>query len=148
MVKNEKIITINRPVKEVFAYVSDLQTGSQWQTGLLEVRRITEGPTGVGTRYTSARKFLGKRLESGIEFTAYEPDKKLAFKSISGSSPFEESFVFESTPEGTRLTTVLELQTSGLMGLAEPLILSGVKRDMDSDFGNLKDLLENQATTI
>ena len=148
MIKNEKIITINRPIKEVFAYVSDLKTGSQWQSGLLEVRRVTEGPAGVGTQYTSARKFLGKRVESGIEFTTYEPDKKLVFKSISGPSAFEESFLFESTPEGTRITTVLELQTGGLMGLADPLILSGLKRDMDTDFGTLKDVLESQGTSI
>ncbi len=51
MVTNEKIITINRPVAEVFAYVSDLPRGTEWQPGLVEVRRITEGPEGVGTQY-------------------------------------------------------------------------------------------------
>lgn len=91
---------------------------------------------------------MGRRMESGIEFTAYEPNKKIAFKSISGSSPFEQSFLFESTAEGTRLTTRLELQTSGLMGLAEPLIASGVRREMDASFGDLKDMLESRVTPV
>ena len=99
MVTNEKIITINRPVEEVFAYVSDLQNGPQWQNGLLEVRRITKGPLGIGTQFTAVRKFMGRKMESVIEFTTYEPNKKIAFKSISGTSPFEQSFIFESTAE-------------------------------------------------
>ena len=148
MVKNEKIITINRPVEEVFAYVGNLQNGPQWQSGLLEVRRKTAGTPGVGTQFTSVRKFMGQKMESGIEFTAYEPNKKIAFKSISGSSPFEQTFLFESTAEGTRLTTRLELQTSGLMGLAEPLIASGVKREMDANFGDLKDMLETRVAPV
>jgi uncharacterized membrane protein len=134
MVRNEKAITIHRPVEEVFTYVSNLQNGHEWQSGLLEVHRKANGPLGVGTQFTSIRKFMGRRLESGIEFVAYEPNKKIAFKSISGSSPFEQSFLFETTPEGTRLTTVLELQTGGLMGLAEPLIASGIRREMDANF--------------
>jgi len=148
MVTNENTITINRPVEEVFAYVSDLQNGPQWQNGLLEVRRTSQGPLGIGTQYTSVRKFMGRKLESGIEFVTYEPNKKIAFKSISGTSPFEQSFIFESTVEGTRLTTRLELQTGGLMGLAEPLIASGVKREMVANFGDLKDMLESRVTPV
>ena len=59
MITNEVRITINRTITEVFAYVSDLQHGPQWQTGLLEVRRVTEGRLGTGAQFTSARKFLG-----------------------------------------------------------------------------------------
>lgn len=148
MVTNETIITINRPVEEVFAYVCDLQNGTEWQNGLVEARRISKGPLGIGTQYTGVRKFLGRRMESVIQYTTYEPNKKIAFKSISGSSPFEQSFLFESTAEGTRLTTRLDLQTPGLMGLAEPLIASGLRREMDANFGTLKDMLETRDTPV
>ena len=146
MVTNEKIITINRPIEEVFAYVSDLQNGPQWQNALVEARRMSEGPLGIGTQYTGVRKFMGRRMESVIQYTTYEPNKKVAFKSISGSSPFEQSFLFESTAEGTKLTSILELQTGGIMGLADPLIAASVKRENEANFGDLKDLLESQMT--
>ena len=146
MVTNEKIITINRPVAEVFAYVSDLPRGTEWQPGLMEVRRITQGPEGVGTQYNGVRKFMGRRMESVIEYTTYEPNKKLIFKSVSGNSPMVQSFLFEPTAEGTKLTARLELQTSGLMGLAEPLIASSLKRDVDANYKILKNLLETRVT--
>jgi len=148
MVTNEKIITINRPVTEVFAYVSDLPRGPEWQPGLVEVRRITEGPEGVGTQYNGVRKFMGRKLESVIEYTTYEPNKKLVFKSISGNTPIVQSFLFEPTVEGTKLTARLELQTSGLMGLAEPLIASSLKRDVDANYDILKKLLEGKVTPV
>lgn len=148
MVTNEKIITINRPVEEVFAYVSDLTRGPEWQPGLVEVRRITEGPEGVGTQYTGVRKFMGRKMESVIEFTTYEPNKKLVFKSISGDSPLVQSFLFEPTPEGTKLIARLELQTPGLMSLAKPLIASSLKRDVDTNYSILKNLLENKAIPV
>jgi hypothetical protein len=34
------------------------------------------------------------------------------------------------------------------MGLAEPLIASGVKREMDANFGDLKDMLESRVTPV
>jgi len=148
MVTNEKIITINRPVEEVFAFVSDVLNGPKWQPALVETRRITEGSLGIGTQYAGVRKFMGRRMESVIEYTTYELNKKLVFKSISGSSPLEQSFLFEPTTEGTRITSRLDLQTSGLMGLAEPLIASGLKREVDANFRTLKDLLESKAVTV
>jgi uncharacterized protein YndB with AHSA1/START domain len=148
MVTNEKIITINRPVEEVFAYVSDIPSGPEWQPGLVEVQRITEGPDGVGAQFSGVRKFMGRKMESIIEFTTYEPNKKLVFKSVSGNSPLVQSFLFEPTDEGTKLTARLELQTSGLMGLAKPLIASSLKRDVDTNYGILKNLLENQAIPL
>ena len=144
MVTNEFSIMIKRPLKEVFAYVSDLQTGIYWQNGLLEVRRTNAGPLGVGAQYSSVRKFMGRKVASSVEFFNFEPDQKIAFKSITGDSPFVQTMLFESTLEGTRVTSRLELETSGLMGMAEPLIASGLKREVSTNFSVLKDLLENQ----
>ena len=143
MVTNEKVIIIKRPVEEVFAYVSDAEKGPQWQKALVETRRITDGPLGIGTQYAGVRQFMGRKVESVMQYTTYELNKKVVFTSDSGSMPFVQTFLFEPAAGGTRLTARLELQTSGLMGLAKPMIASGIKREVDENFGILKDLLEN-----
>jgi len=148
MVTNEKIITINRPIEEVFAYVSDAGNGPKWQSALVEVHRITEGPLAVGTQYSGMRKFMGRNMESVIQYTTYEPNKKVVFESISGSSPLVQTFLFEPAVGGTRITARLEMETSGLMGLAKPLIASGLKREVDENFNHLKDMLESQVTPV
>lgn len=146
MIKNEKSILIQRPIEEVFAYVGNLQNGPEWQPGLLEVRRTTQGPLGIGTQFTSVRKLMGRKMESSVEFVAYEPNSKVTFKNTPGSMPMEASYLFESTVEGTRLTTTIELQPGGFMSLAEPMIAASLRREMESNFGDLKDLLESRVT--
>lgn len=148
MVKNGLSIIIQRPIEEVFIYVSNLSNGPEWQSGLFEVRRITPEPTGIGSQYASVRKFLGRKLEAVVEVVGFEPNRKFVIKSPAGSTPFEETFLFEPAAEGTRLTTELELHSVGIMGLAEPLIARSLKREMDADFGDLKDLLEHQVTPV
>ena len=144
MIKNEKSIIIQRPIEEVFAFVSDLQNATQWQSGVLEVRRVTEGPLGIGTQFAFVRKFMGRKMEAISEFVAYEPNSKVVFKNNSGPMDFENSYLFEATDECTRLTSILEMQPKGFISLAEPLIDAGLKREMETAFGDLKDLLESR----
>jgi len=145
MIRNENSIIIDRPIEEVFAFVGDLRNGLQWQSDLLDVRRTTEGPLGIGTQYTSVRKLMGRKMKDSVEFVAYEPNTRLTFRSTSASMPMETSHGFESTAQGTRLTTRIEMQPGGFMGLAEPLIAANLRRWMDTHFGNLKVLLESRA---
>jgi uncharacterized membrane protein len=143
MIKNEMSILIQKPIGEVFDYISDFQNGPQWQTGLLEVRPVTDGPLGVGTRFTSVRKFMGRSTESDIEFSDYELNRKVSIKSVSGNSPFKQTFLFEPTADATRLTSRFELHMGGIMALAEPLMASGVRRELAADFGRLKEVIES-----
>ena len=74
----------------------------------------------------------------------FDLNKKIAIKSFSGPSPFRQSFTFEPIAEGTRLGTIFEMEISGLIGLAEPLISSSMRREMQTKFLALKELLESR----
>ena len=148
MIHVKDSIIINRPIEEVFAFVADQTNGPQWQDGLLEVRRITNDPIGVGTKHTAARKFLGRRLELTNEYIQYEPNKRVTFKGESGSMRFEHSYLTESTPNGTKLTSQMQMEQGGLFGLAEPMIAKSLKRDFEAGSRTLKALLESQTEPI
>jgi uncharacterized protein YndB with AHSA1/START domain len=143
MIKVQKSIVIRRPIEEVFAFVGDQRNAPQWQHGLLEVRRTTEGPLGIGTRHTFVRKFMGRKMEASNEYVEYEPNKKVTFTSTSGAMDLEASYLTESTVEGTKLTSMIEMQPRGFAGLAEPLIAASLRREMEASLGELKDLLES-----
>lgn len=51
MIDVARSITINRPVAEVFAYVSDVSNEPAWHTDVLEARQTSEGPIGIGTTF-------------------------------------------------------------------------------------------------
>jgi uncharacterized protein YndB with AHSA1/START domain len=148
MVTNEKIITIKRPINDVFAYVSSMENGPKWQPELSEVQRITKGPVKIGSQFSSARIIMGQKMVTIIEFVAFEPNSKYTIKSVSGGLPFEQTTLFESTAEGTKLTTKIELYPSGDMTQAEPMLAETLKREMETDFDGLKKLLERKATPV
>jgi uncharacterized membrane protein len=51
----ENIIHIDRPVEEVFAFLSDFESIPKWNYYVLEVRQLSEIPIGVGTTYHQIR---------------------------------------------------------------------------------------------
>jgi uncharacterized protein YndB with AHSA1/START domain len=145
MIRAEQSSIIDRPIEDVFAYVGDQTNTPRWQAGLIEVRRTSEGPLGIGTTHTLVRNFLGRRMEAGNEYVAFDPNKLITFKTTSGPVRMEASYLFEPTAEGTRLTSTIEMDASGLLSLAEPLIAAGLKREMKAAFRVLKDLLERRS---
>jgi uncharacterized protein YndB with AHSA1/START domain len=148
MIRAEQSGVIDRPIEDVFAFVGDQTNTPAWQAGLVEVRRTTAGPIGVGTKHTFVRSFMRRRLEADNEYVAFEPNKRITFRTTSGPVRLEASYLFEPTPEGTRITSRIEMDASGFMSLAEPLIAATLKREMKAAFRLLKDLLENRTLAV
>ena len=145
MIKVEKTGVVDRPIEEVFAFIGDQQNAPRWQAGLVEVKRVTEGPPGIGTKHTLVRTFMGRRMEASNEYVAFEPNKLITFKSTSGPVAFEASYLFQAVAGGTQVTSRIEMDAKGLMSLAEPLIARGLRREMDEAFVTLKGLFETSA---
>jgi uncharacterized protein YndB with AHSA1/START domain len=133
---------VNRPVEEVFAYVTNPANLPEWQSGATEGRLEGAGPVGVGSRMVEVRKFLGKRIESTLEVTQYEPNRRFAFKAVSGPIPFGVDHTFEPLDGGTRIHVAGEGEPGGFFKLAEGLVMKAVERESKKDFETLKDLLE------
>jgi carbon monoxide dehydrogenase subunit G len=137
-------VVIRRPVQEVFDFVSDPENVQLWQPGVLESRRTSAGPMGVGATYVEVRQSMGRRIESPTKITRYEPNAKLG-SSTAGLVPFEGEYTFEPTPDGTRVSFTARTEVRGFLRLIEPLIVRMFQEDMQSAFATLKAILEAHA---
>lgn len=149
MIKVEVSTIINRPIEEVFAFVTDHRNDVRWQDGLLEVRLTPDGPVSVGTQVHEVRKFMGRRIESTGVISEFIPNVKSARKTLDGPTEVEGYLAFEPVDGGTRVTQHMEMKSGGFMalGLAQPLVSSGLRRALEKNFGDLKDLLESSVLT-
>ena len=145
MVTIDFSLVIQRPAEEVFDYLADPEKVVMWQAWAVEIEQESEGPRGVGTRFRDVRKFLGRRIESSIEFTEYEPPKTLSLKVSTGPIPFRIRQSLESADGATRVVVHAEGEPGGFFKLAEPLVGRAAERQMRGDFETLKDLLETGA---
>ena len=44
MINVQVSIVIHQPLEEVFAFLSDLENNLKWRPGMIEARKISEGP--------------------------------------------------------------------------------------------------------
>jgi len=142
MIRAEKSTVIGRSAEDVFAYVGDQTNAVHWQAGIVEVHRLTDGPSGLGTRHRIVRTFMGRRLAVENEYVAFEPGRRIAFRTTSGPMPLEASYLVEPVAGGTRVTSTIAMEASGFVSIAEPLIAVGLRREMDAAFKELKRLME------
>lgn len=145
MIKIENNILINQPIEDVFAFMTNVENLPKWAALVLEAKQSSAGPLSVGTTQTQVAEFLGRRIETSLEVTEYEPNKKLSTKTTSGPLPMEIQYIFEPVAEGTRVVIKGNINAGGLFKLAEPIVGRMLKRQTEADFANLKDLLEAQA---
>ena len=139
---------INRPVDEVWKRVTNPSIARQWMSGLLQVSSISEGPWNVGTKIRKVQRFMGLRTETVYDTTVYEPNRKLAYKTasgtLSGSLSYEASITLESIESGTKLIYTARGELRGFFKLVEPVFTRSARRRFKNDFNTFKELLEAQ----
>lgn len=72
----EVTIVYPHPVDEVYALLSDPRRRPEWQGSLRRVDGLTDGPTGVGTRWYDVTAMLGVRPL--MEITEYDAPRAWA----------------------------------------------------------------------
>ena len=145
MIRIQASVTINRPLEEVFRFMTNHQNALQWQSGLLEAR-VTNDVVGVGKTWVDVVQFLGRRIEIASELTEFEPLRAVGFKSTSGPIPIEGRYSYEPEGQGTKVTFTLQGEPGGFFKLAEPLVARSTQRQWETNLANLKDLMEQRDT--
>ena len=144
MAKVETSIVVNRPVGEVFQFLSVNENALQWQPGLLETR-ISNDVQGIGRAWIDVVQVLGRRMEIPFQLTDWQADQKLAFQSTGGPISMQGSYAFEPNGAGTQVTFLLTGEPGGFFKLAEPVLMQILQRQWQTNLANLKDVLEAQA---
>lgn len=144
MVKIEESIMIDRPVEEVWKFITDLSNFPKVETAVLEARQTSAGPIGVGSTCEIRRKDMTVP-QRVIE---YEPNRKIS--NVVTSGPAKGSiFTFSvETVEGkTRFTYTVDMKFNGFYKLLGPFVTRSGRRESIASVGNVKRLLESEAKT-
>lgn len=140
------VTDIDRPADQVFAFLADVDKAADWNPQIVEARKTSEGPFGLGSTVLYVGKFLGRRFESLSECTEYTPNERLSNKSISGPFHLEIENTLSSVDGGTRLATKYRGESRGFFKLAEPVIVRLSKKQFETATETLKALLEAETT--
>ena len=128
--------TISRRIGEVFAFVADGENATQWRSGVLDVSR--ESGEGLGAIYRQGVKGPGgRRIAADYEVTAFEPERRIAFRAIAG--PVRPTGEYQFAPAGDGTTVSLELAAT-VTGWKRLVMGRAVQSTMEAEVRNLETL--------
>lgn len=133
----------NRPLPDVFRFVTKVEDQPKWQAASVENHQLTPGPMAVDTQIQHIGKWLGRRYESLGQVVDFEPDRRWAYKSLSGPYQLKMRYAFEPAAAGTRLTLTAVGGDLGFFRLPAPLLRFFAKRVLQADLDRLKRVLES-----
>lgn len=106
----DETVVVDKPIEEVFAYLDDdIDRFAEWRRPpWMRLKRLTDPPVGVGTRYETAVNILG--VPQGpitTEVAAYEPPRRLVWKALNSTPLLAEAggeYLLTEDSAGTRVT--------------------------------------------
>jgi uncharacterized protein YndB with AHSA1/START domain len=139
----EASVRIERPAEEVFDYVSDPTTYPRWNSAVQSVRETSPGADGVGATYSMERELPDGRAENDLEVVEVNRPSLFVIRTTSGPTPFLYRYVLADEEGGTLLQLAAEVELGGFAGALGPIASRAVKRGVDSNFADLKRILES-----
>lgn len=138
-------ILVDRPMKDVFAFVSDPNNMSQWNSAIVSLQQATPGTVVVGTKFKTIGEMMGRRIEGEMQVTAFEPDTKCGFQVNAGPMQVNITLSFKTVGTGTKVSLNAQGNPGGIFKLAEGVMAGQVKTMMEGNLARLKSALEKGA---
>jgi carbon monoxide dehydrogenase subunit G len=137
--------TINRPIEEVFAFLSEGTNDPKFSPRVQEIRRTTDGPIAVGTVFVSTVKDAGMKSAREFELTEFEQPTKIRWRERSKNAITVPSggYDLEAAGDGaTRVTIFNDFEGHGFGKVILPLAARGARKDADAFAGRIKAAVE------
>lgn len=136
----ENVVNIERPPVDVFDYASDHTHEMQWNPKMRSVRKLTQGPIGMGTQYEM--EFVPGRP---VIVTCVGFDRPQRWEAIGDTLGMHISLGGEVIPTaaGSRLTLRTQFEANFPLGLTLPLMARRMRREMQRDVETIKTILES-----
>jgi len=137
-------ITIDRPVDEVFNYVTDSRNDPEWCPPVLEIEQLTKTGPEIGAKYSMVVKPGPKQAEGSFEITDLDRNSHAVYKGENDMVRFKYSYRFSENENSTTIRMTSEVDPKGVWKLFTPIIRSSSRKVAAEEFTNLKELLEQQ----
>jgi uncharacterized protein YndB with AHSA1/START domain len=135
-------VRINRPIEEVFSYVSDPLNFPRWNSAVEAVRKTSAAENGTATTYSMERQLPSGRAVNQLEVVARQRPREFAIRTSAGPTPFHYRYRFSAEERETIVRLDAEVELPGAAALLPPIARRLVKNGVDANLASLKQILE------
>src|SRR4051794_38939321 len=137
--------TINRPIEQVFAFLSDGQNDRKFSPRVQEIKKTTEGDIGVGTVYASTVKDAGMKSTREFKLTEFDQPTKIRWTEVSKNAVTVPEGGYDLEPAGdgaTKMTIFNNFVGHGFGKVIIGLASRAARKDADAFAGRIKAAVE------
>jgi hypothetical protein len=145
MIEFDTDIRIDRPIEDVFSYVSEVGNLPSWNSAVTAVHRTRASATGeVGATYALERTLPTGPAHNDLEVVDHRRPTAFAIRTTSGPTPFVYRLHFASEGGATVVRLEAEVRLGGAADLLGPLARRAVRGGVDENLATLKRILETR----
>jgi len=139
--KVEMIETFNFQPEIIFAVLTDIPHHVDWVDEPLDLVSLSDGPAKLGTKWEQNSNRLGKKLVTLNTCNIFDKNRRFGWSS---KKPFSSqvTFLLEPDHDSTTLTWTVEFEETGIVQLAEPLLVRQTEEMIRKSLGRLKEYLQ------
>lgn len=131
-------IEVSTDAAAAFDYLADFSHAAEWDPGVETSRRLTDGPTALGSRFELIALFRGNRQRFEYVVTELDAGRRIALHG-EGDKALSDDTVEVATRDGrTVVTYEADLHLKGIYRVGEPFIGGMVKRMGDDALDGLE----------
>ena len=136
-------ITIQRPIDDVFAVLTDVEHTGTWFPLDVEEHWTSPAPRGVGSTRHAVVRLWGRRVENDAVVTEYEPPHRAAIAGTAQGATFAATLVFLGDAEATTVEVTTDIALGGVGRIVAPVIAAWYGRQWARGLETLKRMLES-----
>jgi pimeloyl-ACP methyl ester carboxylesterase/uncharacterized protein YndB with AHSA1/START domain len=128
---------IDRPVADVFAYLTAVELTPEWNRNVRSCRLLTPGPVMRGTTFEETRDTIGGDRQETFSIVQFEPNRLFGVAAAERSD-FTWQYELEDQGGRTQVTTRLTIPLARRMPMLEPLVAPIARRRFAENMRHLR----------
>jgi carbon monoxide dehydrogenase subunit G len=113
---------------EAFAYMAAFENVAQWDPGVLEAQRLTDGPVHLGTEFRVLTQTGKRRIPLTYRVSEFEEGSRLVLAAATSTLRSVDEVRVVAKDEGSTVTYRANLSLRGVLRVANPFLGSTLKK--------------------
>ena len=123
----QRTVVVDKPLNEVFAYLSDFTTTTEWDPGTVTTV-LDRGDGGIGTTYLNTSAFLGRKTQLTYVVRELVPGERIRLQGENQTVIATDTMSFREVKTGTEVTYAAEFTFKGPARFVAPLLRPALER--------------------
>lgn len=137
-------VTVARAPEDVFTFFIDGENRPRWDSTVVFERLTSPGPVGVGSTIHTRMRTMGRESDFEWRVTEFTQPTRMAIVSTAGLFPTSLLFSFSERGGGCHASATIDGSPTGMLRLAEPMIVESVRSTLATGLKRARVLLESE----